>query len=73
MDKISVTLTLADWEQVVGMMNNGIKLVLSKLVMQDGSLPQVAELSAVAHRLLFEISGQVEDGKKNVVELSQDK
>lgn len=65
MDKqIAVTLAAADWEQVVGMINNGTKLILSQLAMQDGALPQVAELSAISHRLLVEITKQVQEVTK---------
>ena len=59
MDRISVSLTTDDWNQVVGILNTGSQLILSQLVSQNGALPKVAELSAIAHRLLTEIVNQV--------------
>lgn len=47
------------WNQVVGMLEQGTQVVLAQLAMQKGSLGQVAELSSIATSLLDEIRKQL--------------
>ena len=56
----SVTLPLADWQQVLGMLEQGTSVILSQLALQQGGLTQVAELSALAAKHLAAIKQQVE-------------
>lgn len=58
-EKKSVTLSLVDWQQIVGMLEQGVSVVLSQLSLQQGGLAQVAELSALAKKHIDEIKQQV--------------
>jgi len=55
----SVTLPLADWQQIIGMLEQGTSVILSQLAMQQGGLTQVATLSALATKHIDEIKKQV--------------
>jgi len=55
----SVTLPPEKWGEVVGIMTQGTQVLLSQLSMQQGGLPQVAQLSAAANALIEEIKQQL--------------
>jgi len=55
----SVTLPLADWQQIIGMLEQGTSVILSQLAMQQGGLTQVATLSALATKHIEAIKKQV--------------
>jgi len=56
---IYVGLLPGRWGEVVGIMTQGTQVLLSQLSMQQGGLPQVAQLSAVANTLIEEIKQQL--------------
>ena len=56
----AVTLPLADWQQIIGMLEQGTSVILSQLALQQGGLQQVAELSSLAAKHLAAIKQQVE-------------
>jgi hypothetical protein len=55
----SVTLPLADWQQIIGMLEQGTAVILSQLSLQQGGLKQVADLSTIATKHIDEIKKQV--------------
>jgi len=55
----AVTLPPEKWAEVVGIMTQGTQVILSQLSMQQGGLPQVAQLSASANALIEEIKQQL--------------
>lgn len=59
MDKIIVTLSADQWQQLIGMTEQGTQVILAQLSMQKGALGQVAELSSIATSLLDEIRKQL--------------
>ena len=54
----SVTLPLADWQQIIGMLEQGTQVILAQLATQQGGLQAVTNLSAVATGLITEIKEQ---------------
>jgi hypothetical protein len=56
----TVTLTTEQWDEVVGIMTQGTQVILSQLAMQQGGLPQVAQLSTKANTLIEAIQQQLE-------------
>jgi len=57
--KISIEFTPEDWQQIIGMLEQGTSVILSQLAMQQGGLTQVATLSALANKHIDEIKKQV--------------
>lgn len=59
-DSIAVTLTPEQWKQVVGILEQGSAVVLAQMAMQQGGLPQVAQLSSMANAVIDAIKQQLE-------------
>jgi len=55
----TVTLSPEKWTEAVGILTQGTQVILSQLAMQQGGLPQVAQLSASANALIEEIKQQL--------------
>lgn len=56
---VTVELPESDWQQIIGMLEQGTSVILSQLSLQQGGLKQVADLSTIATKHIDEIKKQV--------------
>jgi len=56
---VTVALPESDWQQIIGMLEQGTSVILSQLALQQGGLKQVADLSTIATKHIDAIKKQV--------------
>jgi hypothetical protein len=56
----TVTLTVEEWQQVLGMLEQGTSVILSQLALQQDGIDQVAKLASIASTLKNEIKQQLQ-------------